>query len=68
MVVETKYALTKRVLRNGSVNLEIRTENSEHGEFTKYTISVGPEGNQHNTRLDLSQENFDHLLECINGL
>ncbi len=62
MVTETKHVLTKRVLREDVVALEIKKEDSYP---TKYTISVGPEGNKHNTRLDLGAENWQSLLNLI---
>ncbi len=62
MVTETKHVLTKRVLREDVVALEIKREDSYP---TRYTISIGPEGNPHNTRLDLGEENWKSLLNLV---
>ena len=62
MVTETTHVLTKRILREEVVSLEIKKEDSYP---TRYTISVGPEGNKHNTRMDLGEENWQALLNLI---
>jgi len=62
MITLTKHVLTKDVLREDVVTLEIKKEDSYP---TKYTISIGPEGNPHNTRLDLGEENWQSLLNLI---
>jgi hypothetical protein len=49
----------------GVVSVEVKTED---GYGTRYTIIVGPAGNPHNTRLELSQENWTALLGLIKEL
>lgn len=65
MVTETKHALTRRVLNEGPVTLEVKQEDEYP---VRYTIIVGPEGNPHNTRLDLGVENWQALLNIIEAL
>lgn len=62
MFTETTHTLNKRILNDDCVTLEVKQEDS-YG--IRYTISVGPQGNKSNTRLDLSESNWQLLLGLI---